>query len=1318
MSIYLADPSKLVFHGAEESLLLWEDRVGSGTVTLTFTFIQSAYGWPSFYSQTQGAVPLDQNWTYAGVIPNDPQNPYEVQQVIEDILAAPASAASGFRVSFSDVANIAFSSEAQQGTSINDVGDISFSLGALVGSGSTEAEVGPYTDPNTGTEKAGIVLNADSFAMAPDGIRPGYRGYYTLMHEIGHALGLSHVDDNPDIASSLKSTKYSVMSTTPDLTLQVEANPDGGFFSPTPQSLQILDILALQEQYQSRNYDSREGATIYDLSPWIGRENLQSGVTLHRPFLYTIWDGEGTDVMDVSGYNAYSGQEQLPAQIDLRQGRFSSIGSRALMSPEEVPFDNGTVDGGNVAISYYTVIENAIGTKWDDSLIGNAWNNVLFGGDGEDKIYGDGVSYDSNVGFRGETGDETDSYISQRDQNSAWVSSAADGSGDDVLIGGLGADALYGGLGNDVLHGGFKEADIDAATNGWSVAWDSAGQFSSLDDITYASDGSDTALYTSLTAGITVTATSATTLTVAKGAAGALGTDHLYSVEAIWGSNGGNDTFIGANGDSLYYRGQNGHDTYVFDIAVDRGYVNLIDTGTAGVDILKLSNVGEDILISKDPFDSGVVVFSEIQADPEDPAVPLLALRLSGGLERVELNGALITPTQLIGIADANTNATNLPTAADVYNLIYGEGVGTGGAAGGGVAPVIDGGAIKVLEVRPDITGRYMDYAYTNEYLHPFIITNYVGGSGGSTMTFDTYLQAIEMVDGISAEDVRFTVDSSSGNADLTIHIDALGESHTIQDYESGKTLTGIATYDTGLHSWVQSLSDSLLESNGGKGKYKGTYTQEYTLSTGLVEVTYFLEEMYFANDAAIDLQDTMTFTGTIAAETLYGLDTRGDIIKGLAGNDNIYSYGGDDTLIGGAGYDRVVGGEGNDTYVFETGFGIYTGSSYADVVDEEKNEGTDTIHFGGGIAPEDVYGWTDNYGNVLLQLAGSTADTLLIDSSGNSSAANDVAERIERITFDDETVWDWSLGINLNDTDAAHYLYATNGNDFLDGNGGNDNLYGHGGDDTLIGGAGKDVLYGGGGNDTYIFGTGFGVFTGTAGTADLVSEDENEGTDTVLFEDGITFEDIYSWTDTYGRLYLQLEGSSADTLFIDGDYSSSTGVNVGSYVEYVTFDDATTWDLNAGLHLRNNDTARILYGSAENDIIEGGAANDTLRGFDGDDLLIGHGGTDALWGYDGADTFAFMLEDVGNGIDTLRDFDMTENDVIDISDVLDGGYDPMTDALADFVKFTNSGSHAALSVDLDGAGTTYGWSQIATVYNHNNLDPDVLATNGHLIAA
>jgi Ca2+-binding RTX toxin-like protein len=468
------------------------------------------------------------------------------------------------------------------------------------------------------------------------------------------------------------------------------------------------------------------------------------------------------------------------------------------------------------------------------------------------------------------------------------------------------------------------------------------------------------------------------------------------------------------------------------------------------------------------------------------------------------------------------------------------------------------------------------------------------------------------------------------------------------------------------------------------------------------------IERITFDDETVWDLTQGLILNDSDEGHDLYASDAN-DVLRGNGGNDRIKGFAGDDIIEGGAGRDLLYGGTGDDTYIFEAGFG---GSS-PDIVYEELNEGTDTIHFGGGITAEDVLGWTDESGNVYLQLAGSPGDQLYINGSGSSANSTDANERVERITFDDETVWDLTQGLILNDSDEGHYLYASDANDTLHGNGGDDRIKGFAGNDIINGGAGRDLMYGGTGDDIYVFEAGFG-----GSSPDIVYEELNEGTDTIHFAGGITAEDIYRWTDTYGRLYLQLEGTATDMLYFDGDYSSSTGVDVGSYVEYVTFDDATTWDLTQGLHLRNNDTARTLYGSAENDIIEGGAANDTLRGFDGDDWLAGHGGTDALWGYDGADTFAFMLEDVGNGIDTLRDFDMTESDVIDLRDVLDGGYDPMTDALADFVKFTNSGSHAALSVDLDGAGTTYGWTQIATVYNHNNLDADAMVAAGQLLAA
>ncbi|MDS0824574.1 M10 family metallopeptidase C-terminal domain-containing protein, partial [Proteus mirabilis] len=42
----------------------------------------------------------------------------------------------------------------------------------------------------------------------------------------------------------------------------------------------------------------------------------------------------------------------------------------------------------NISIAYNTIIENAIGGKGDDTLIGNPFDNNLIGGDGNDLFYG------------------------------------------------------------------------------------------------------------------------------------------------------------------------------------------------------------------------------------------------------------------------------------------------------------------------------------------------------------------------------------------------------------------------------------------------------------------------------------------------------------------------------------------------------------------------------------------------------------------------------------------------------------------------------------------------------------------------------------------------------------------------------------------------------------------------------------------------------------------------------------------------------------------------------------------------------------------
>ena len=102
------------------------------------------------------------------------------------------------------------------------------------------------------------------------------------------------------------------------------------------------------------------------------------------------------------------------------------------------------------------------------------------------------------------------------------------------------------------------------------------------------------------------------------------------------------------------------------------------------------------------------------------------------------------------------------------------------------------------------------------------------------------------------------------------------------------------------------------------------------------------------------------------------------------------------------------------------------------------------------------------------------------------------------------------------------------------------------------------------------------------------------------------------------------------------------------------------------------------------NDTLYGGAGDDIIFGQEGDDLIVGGEGNDVLNGGSGADTFVF--ENIGDGVDTITDFDAGEGDVINLYSIL-SGFDPLTDDITDFVMMTSNGADTAIFVDIMGNG-------------------------------
>jgi serralysin len=192
---------------------------------------------------------------------------------------------------------------------------------------------------------------------------PGFR---TLLHEIGHALGMSHpgaYNAAPGVTLTYEanaeyqqdSLQYTIMS-------YFSSSSTGALrtsFAATPMT---HDIAAIQSIYGA-NMTIRTGDTHYGFNSNAGRAAFD--FSLNTAPVIAIWDAGGIDTLDFSGWSSNS-------RIDLNPGASSDGGGQTF----------------NVQIAFGTVIENATAGAGDDRLTGNAAVNVLIGGGGNDILQG------------------------------------------------------------------------------------------------------------------------------------------------------------------------------------------------------------------------------------------------------------------------------------------------------------------------------------------------------------------------------------------------------------------------------------------------------------------------------------------------------------------------------------------------------------------------------------------------------------------------------------------------------------------------------------------------------------------------------------------------------------------------------------------------------------------------------------------------------------------------------------------------------------------------------------------------------------------
>lgn len=297
--------------------------------------------------------------------------------------------------------------------------------------------------------------------------------YYmqTMVHELGHSLGLGHAGLYNGSATWAKDRGFdndtwqmSIMSYFP----ADEGRPVRGSFAfaVTPMP---ADIIAIHNLY-GKPSGVGAGDTIYGWNTnapgiWgtIGRA-MQAG-TLKVPVMMTIFDQGGIDTIDMSGDH----NNQI-ARMGTHQ--FSDVmGLRSVLGiAYDTVIENWKAGGGNDRISGNSAANGLWGGSGNDTINGLAGHDRIYGGNGNDQLFG-GDGNDRLDGGRGRdilnggagndllNGNEDDDQINGDAGNDRLFGGAGNdtltgGAGDDQLTGDDGNDSLSGADGNDTLDGG------------------------------------------------------------------------------------------------------------------------------------------------------------------------------------------------------------------------------------------------------------------------------------------------------------------------------------------------------------------------------------------------------------------------------------------------------------------------------------------------------------------------------------------------------------------------------------------------------------------------------------------------------------------------------------------------------------------------------------------------------------------------------------------------------------------------------------------------------------------------------------------------
>ena len=231
-----------------------------------------------------------------------------------------------------------------------------------------------YANPPNGSGDHPVFLMLDKASATNQSFSYGSYGWQTVLHEIGHTLGLKHPGNYnaggggaaaPYLPTTTDNYRYSIMSYKPatDANKVTAAATGYSYTGMNPGTYMTYDIAALQYIYGANTTAKADTKhqTLNFNKDWQGFE--------------TVWaaDGGTLDASTLTRANI----------IDLRQGAYSSIGIQTYgkttfgMNNVGLAYDSylSTVNGGTAADAFFVDTANMDSTQTID---GGAGNDIVY----------------------------------------------------------------------------------------------------------------------------------------------------------------------------------------------------------------------------------------------------------------------------------------------------------------------------------------------------------------------------------------------------------------------------------------------------------------------------------------------------------------------------------------------------------------------------------------------------------------------------------------------------------------------------------------------------------------------------------------------------------------------------------------------------------------------------------------------------------------------------------------------------------------------------------------------------------------------------